>query len=434
MSTVATGQVVRTFETRGAVSEVFKCRDEEILIHGPAGTGKSRGVLEKVHLALLKYPNARALFVRKTRSSLTNTGVVTYEKHVLTPGDRVIPHTPSQGYKYLNNGSTLTVGGLDDPTKIMSSEYDIIFFQEATEGTINDWESLTTRLRNGKMPYQQIIADANPGPPTHWLWKRALNGTTTSFASKHEDNPALYDKSKKGYTARGAKYIAKLDKLTGVRYKRLRLGIWCSSEGQVYENWDQNVHLIDRFDIPVGWATYWVVDFGFTNPFVWQEWREDPDGRLYRTREIYHTQRTVYQHAQTIKSLKTGAPRIVVADHDAEDRATFEAVLGVTTTLAKKEVTTGIQAVTDRLRIAGDNKPRIYYLKDSLLEVDKQLQEDQQPTCTEEEFDAYVWDDTTKKNKEVPLKKFDHGMDATRYIVMQVDGKGSGKPRIVALT
>jgi len=432
MSVAGATQIILKFETRGAVSKVFKCRDEEILIHGPAGTGKSRGVLEKVHLALTKYPNARGLFVRKTRASVTNTGLVTYTKSVLTPADRVIPHTPSQGFKY-PNGSTLTLGGLDDPTKIMSSDYDIIFFQEATEGNINDWESLTTRLRNGKMPYQQLIADANPGPPSHWLWKRALSGVTTEFASKHEDNPFLYDAKKKDWTVAGRKYLGKLDRLTGVRYKRLRLGIWCSAEGQVYENWDASIHSIPRFDIPIGWATYWVFDFGYTNPLVFQCWRQDPDGRLFRTHEIYHTQRTVNAHCQTIKALNIPSPRYIICDHDAEDRATLEEVLGIRTIPAKKEVTTGIQAVTDRLKIAGDGKPRIYFLKDSLIEVDKELEDEQHPISTEEEFDAYVWDDESTKKKEVPLKKFDHGMDATRYVVMHVDGKAGGKPSIRAL-
>ncbi|HWY35998.1 MAG TPA: hypothetical protein VNX68_15245, partial [Nitrosopumilaceae archaeon] len=222
---------------------------------------------------------------------------------------------------------------------------------------------------------------------------------------------------------------------TGVRYKRLRLGIWCSSEGQVYENWDEAIHIVPHFDIPIGWSTYWVIDFGYTNPFVWQCWRQDPDGRLFRTHEIYHTQRTVYQHCQVIKSLNIPSPKVIVCDHDAEDRATVESILGIKTVAAKKEVTTGIQAVTDRLRKAGDGKPRIFYVKDSLIEVDKELKEDQLPINTEEEYDAYVWDDDTNKKKEVPLKKFDHGMDATRYMVMHVDGKlGGGIPSIHALT
>jgi hypothetical protein len=44
------------------------------------------------------------------------------------------------------------IGGMDKPTKIMSSEYDFIYVQEAIELTETDWENLTTRLRNGRCP------------------------------------------------------------------------------------------------------------------------------------------------------------------------------------------------------------------------------------------------------------------------------------------
>jgi PBSX family phage terminase large subunit len=427
-------EAVKRFEARGAVAGVFKCRDEEVLIHGPAGTGKSRGILEKVHLALTKYKNARGLLVRKTRSSLTNTGIVTFEKEVLVPGDRCDFHTPSQSYKYANSGSALVVGGLDDSTKIMSSQYDIIVALEGTELTYDDWQDLTTRLRNGVMPYQQIIADCNPAPPSHWLWRRALSGQVTAFASKHEDNPVYYDNVKKEYTARGKAYIKKLDALSGVRYKRLRLGIWCAAEGMVYEGWNPDVHLIDHMDIPVGWDRIWVVDFGFTHPFVWQSWAIDPDGRMFLYREIYQTGRTVSQHCRLIKSLNEPRPRVIICDHDAEDRATLEAEIGQSTIPAIKAVTTGIQCVTDRLRIAGDGKPRIYVLKDCLVEKDADLESKKLPLCTAEEWDSYVWDDSTEKRKEVPLKKFDHGLDDVRYVSMYLDSFGRNKPGIYSIT
>ena len=44
----------------------------------------------------------------------------------------------------------------------MSTECDMISRQEATELELADWLALTTRLRNGVMPYQQLIADCNP--------------------------------------------------------------------------------------------------------------------------------------------------------------------------------------------------------------------------------------------------------------------------------
>lgn len=419
---------VISYAPRGASREAFSRREPQVLLSGPAGTGKSRGCLEKLHLCASKYSGMSALMARKTLVSLTSTTLVTYTKRVLHPLDGVTffggsAQEPAH-YRY-PNGSRIVVGGLDKPSKIMSSDYDMIYIPEATELIEDDWESCTTRLRNWVMPYQQILGDCNPGPPHHWLKKRSDAHNTVMLESRHEDNPELYDDAG-NLTERGASYIAVLDALTGVRYLRLRKGIWAAAEGMVYEGWDPRIHLIDRRDIPREWPVYWVIDFGYTNPFCWQQWREDPDGRLYREREIYMTQRLVEDHAKDILAATKGdpKPRAVICDHDAEDRATFERHAGIRTVAATKSVSPGIQAVASRLKKAGDGRPRLFLMRDSLVERDVDRASAGLPTCTDEEVEGYVWDTSSGRKKgEEPVKKDDHGMDCTRYMVAQLDVK-----------
>jgi hypothetical protein len=115
-------------------------------------------------------------------------------------------------------------------------------------------------------------------------------------------------------------------------------------------------------------------------------------------------------------------PREIICDHDAEGRATLERHLGMPTTPAYKAVTDGIQLVATRLKVAGDGKPRLYLLRDSLVETDPALVAQKEPTCTEEEFESYVWDLRANRRKgEEPLKERDHGMDAKRYLVATLD-------------
>ena len=105
----------------------------------------------------------------------------------------------------------LAVAGLDKPSRLMSSEYDLAYVAEATELHEDDWESLTTRLRNGVMPYQQVIADCNPDAPTHWLWLRGQRGVLSLLHSRHEDNPTLWRSGE--WTEAGLVYLARLDQL-----------------------------------------------------------------------------------------------------------------------------------------------------------------------------------------------------------------------------
>jgi len=394
----------------------------EVVISGPAGTGKSRGCLEKMHYLAEKYPTMRALIVRKTRASLTESALVTFE-------DKVVPlHHPvldgpgrayRQAYRY-PNGSILVLGGLDKASRIMSTDYDLIFVQEAIELEEDDWEALTTRLRHGVLPYQQIIADT----PMHWLKRRCDGGQTTLLQSQHQDNPQLWDGKQKCWTVRGAQYIGKLDALTGPRKDRLRYGRWIQAEGAVYDGWDRRLHLIDRFAIPADWPRFWSVDFGYKNPFVCQWWAQDYDGRLYRYREIYHSQRLVEDHAKLMLALSKDEPRPrqILCDHDAEDRATLEKHLRMETWPAKKDKSPGIQAVASRFNKAGDGRPRLFLVRDALVERDPVMVEQKKPTCTEEEIDGYVWDLANNRKKgEDPVDKDNHGLDALRYLVAFFD-------------
>lgn len=438
-----TATVVR-YEPRGAALQLFKTRASEVVMAGSAGTGKSLACLYRLHLAALNNPDIRCLIGRKTAVSLGATTLVSFRKKVAA---EAIRHGVTQwyggssqeaaGYRY-TNGSVINVGGMDKPEKILSSEYDLIFFDEATELTITDWETAGTRLRNGKLSWQQQIAACNPAHPTHWIKQRAEAGQLTLLTSLHRDNPA-YVNADGTLTVKGVDYMAKLDALTGVRRLRLRDGLWASAEGVIYGEWDETRNVLNRFPIPDSWTRWWTVDFGFTNPFVLQCWAEDPDGRLYLYREIYKTRTLVEDHAKKILDIVAPKgqwieprPRAIICDHDAEDRATLERHLRMSTTAAKKTVSDGIQATEVRIRPAGDGKPRLFMLRDSLVERDNELKEAQKPISTHAEITGYVWDmKEGKQPKEQPVKEDDHGMDAMRYMVAERDL--GGRPRIRTL-
>jgi phage terminase large subunit len=463
VTTALDQDVIVRYEPRGAARALFKTRDSEVVMAGPAGTGKSLASLFRVHLAALHNPNIRCLIVRKTAVSLTSTTLVTFDKKVAADALARGIVTWFGGsareaacYRY-SNGSRIVVGGMDKSEKIMSAEYDLVFADEATELTIDDWEAIATRLRNGVLSWQQQIAACNPAHPAHWIKQRCDQGDATMLTSRHRDNPA-YVNADGSLTPKGADYFAKLDKLTGVRKLRLRDGQWAAAEGQIYETWDDAAHLVNPSTIPDSWTRYWAVDFGYTNPFVLQCWAEDDDGRLYLYREIYRTKRLVEDHAKHILRIvrrctdcckSKGSdhdchdckhcvlewteprPRAIICDHDAEDRATLEKHLAMGTTAAKKTVSDGIQAVQSRLKVQGDGRPRLFVVRGALVERDPLLEAASLPTCTTDEVGGYVW--AVKPGnagglKEEPVKKDDHGCDALRYMVAARDL--GGRPRV----
>lgn len=434
-------------ELRGAALELGRCRDLEVCLDGPAGTGKTVAALFKVHMMLTLFPGAKALVARKTNTALAGSAIATYRDMI----------DPREGVKYFGgnkirpaafeypNGSVLIVNGLDKPEKVRSWEFDIAYINEATECTVEDIEFVRSRLRHGKTLYHQLIMDCNPDAPTHWLNQRMNDGLTTRLESRHEDNPRYYDAKLQQWTREGIEYIqGVLSGLTGVRLARYKFGIWAAAEGIVYEEtWDRAHNIVQPFTIPRDWPRYLAIDFGYSNPFVCLWAALDPDGRIYIYRQIYRTKRIVEDHCQDI-AIASGwfhllpkdhaqykprpadnadpLPREVIADHDAEDRATFERHLHMMVTPAKKTVSDGIQQVSSRLRLAGDGKPRLMIFRNSLVERDTERARLKQPVCLEDEPEVYVWArNADGTSKEEPVKENDHGLDALRYLVAKFD-------------
>ena len=254
-------QSANVYQPLGGAKRLFECRAPEVLICGPSGTGKSRACLEKINALCELHPGIRVLMVRKTRKSLSESVLAELERKVLPPSSPLLSGADRQHrskYAY-PNGSEVILAGLDDVSRIMSSQFDVVYVAEATEITEHDLEILVSRLRNNALrdkktgqPWHQVICDCNPCFPSHWLKKRCDREQMTYIESRHEDNPACTPD-----------YLERLRQLSGVRRKRLYSGLWVAAEGAVYSEWDRNVHLLDCFEILDDWLRIRVIDFGF---------------------------------------------------------------------------------------------------------------------------------------------------------------------------
>jgi phage terminase large subunit len=412
----------------GAALKLQACRDREVIISGPSETGKTLACLIYLNNLALTYPGMQATIIRKVRKTMDSSVLQTFRQRVVANDPRVHAYggeTP-QWFQY-TNGSRVWVAGMDDSGKVLSSERDLIYVNQAEELTLEDWETLTTRVtgRAGNMPWAQVVGDCNPGSAFHWIKRRE---GLTLLESRHEDNPALFDQATGEITARGAATMATLDRLTGVRKDRLRYGRWVNAEGAVYE-FDAAAHLIEPFEIPYQWRRLRAVDFGYTNPFVCLWGAVDPDGRLYVYKQLYMTGRTVRTHSATIKAHSGGeAYEATVADHDAEDAATLREN-GIDSEPAYKAISAGVQWVQDRLARAGDGKPRLYVFRHSLIETDDSLLTRHRVVNLEQEFDVYVWPKGAdgKPLKETPVDDNNHALDALRYMVAYLDSSAAGE-------
>lgn len=445
----AESEVQPTF--RGAALELQSIagRQFEVMVSGPAETGKTYACCWLLDTILRSYPNVQAVLARKIRDTILPTVLQTYIKIINQRGG-VSPYggKSPEWFDYFN-GSRLWLAGLDKPGNALSSERDIIYVNQAEDLALGDWETLTTRAtgRAGNLPFSLMLGDCNPGPKTHWIVNRAALHVMRSY---HKDNPTLFDDNGV-ITQQGEKSLSILSNLSEPRRSRLFLGLWASAEGQVYPTFDSSTHVIPSFKIPQSWPCFRVIDFGYNNPFVCAWFAYDrANDRLVQYREIYMTGHTVEAHARQIADIEgweiasydtRGNPvkfwrkpisereNIVatICDHDAEDRATLERY-GIPNVPAFKAIRLGIEAVNARLHVNPDTKlPRLQYFNDALVEIDPELKNAYKPLQTIDEFEGYVWTGEKKNGKiaDVPVDKDNHGMDTTRYACAFVDDIGA---------
>ena len=120
----------------------------------------------------------------------------------------------------------------------------------------------------------------------------------------------------------------------------------------------------------------------------------------------------------------------IICDHDAEDRATMRQ-LGLSTVPARKGIREGIDEVLQRLAVAGDGRPRLYFFRDALVEIDDDLKTNYKPINTLEEIGNYIWRDGSRGKEDsvkddIPLDRDNHGMDCVRYFAVFTKESRSG--------
>lgn len=399
------------YNPRGYIAEMFGYQGREFCLSGPAGTGKSRGILELLNRDAWEYHGSRQLIVRKVRADLAQSVLVTFERDVLGEDNPIcgnVQREYRQVYRY-PNGSEVVVGGMDRPMKVMSAEYDRIYVPEATELSVKEYEPLITRLRSNVMPFQQIVSDCNPDAPDHWLYQRGLSGKLLMRHTTHKDNPLLWDAEKQEWTAFGMEYLAKLGALTGVRRLRLLDGQWVQAEGVVFDGFNPETHVDAKaeYDPALG-SVSWYCDDGYAegqgrgtesyHPRVILLAQETPVGGVNIFAEYYRTQVASYDTSiDEVLTMEYPAPSICRVDSAA---AMFRGALyqrGFSAIRATHPVEEGIKNVQRMLseQVGGVPLLRIH------------------PRCVEliREMGSYRREPGTGRL----LKIDDHGPSAVRY-------------------
>ena len=285
--------------------EFIKAVEGEVLFGGAAGGGKSYGQVVDALLFALKYPGSKQLILRRTFAeldkSLIRTSQALYPRSVYTFNSST--HTGR-----FKNGSCIDFGYCateSDVYQYQSAEYDCIRFDELTHFTEAQYVYLISRVRGANGYPKQIKSSTNPGGVGHtWVKARFVDPSPLGTPFTGEDGmrrvfiPSLLDDN--GFLSRGdPEYRKRLEALPEREKKALLYGDWDIFEGQYFNEFSRERHVIAPFEIPAHWRRYRTLDYGLDRLAVlWIA--VSPDRRAYVYREYCESSLPISAAAKAI--------------------------------------------------------------------------------------------------------------------------------------
>lgn len=447
---------------RGPVGEFYNSileyrgpkRVREAVFRGPAGTSKSRSVLQMIALLCMQVPGLRVLLCRRTRKSMTQSTLVEFEN--CFPAGYWSSQSRTNRSEYEIGSSIVACAGLDEPTRLYSTSWDIVYVEEVNESgiTLSAWEEFYRGLRNWALPGQQLLLGSyNPSTPDAWIERRCDEGKCQRILTTFDNNPKWHDGT--NWTEEGVAYLEGLRKLTGPRRKRLYEGIPCVAEGVFYPEYDPEAHLVDvkirksdtgiylscpRWGIDnsrIAW-TMGAMDFGYDAPGVLQIWAADEQRRLWMLHEFYRTGESHEWWADRLIEMYREYDMATVfadpSDKEAIARLNYrvaierghvdaETMPGLVTKAKNRKMGDrgGFEAVRSWLSRRTAGAPAVLFSRDSLMHApEEQLKRKGRATCFHEEMSNFIfWEkDDGSRIPDMPDPACDdHAMDTTRYLL-----------------
>jgi PBSX family phage terminase large subunit len=301
---------------RGPILKQILFRDHPAkykLYGGAVGGGKSWAICAESVRYCLAYPGNRFFMCRHESTAFKNTTLATLLKLLdeiedLTGQKILSSHHKTDKKIYFVNGSHIMYGALGDSgdvERIKSLEIGGFAIDEASETEEKNYQMLKSRLRwrlpNGDYPPFAGLLASNPEPG--WVKRTFVTPQQLGeplpnhmfIQALPSDNPHL-----------PPTYLDDLRESNPAHWVQKYIdGSWDALEGQIWDQYDYNIHVVASFPIPVGWKRYRSIDHGQNNPTccLWQA--IDPDGNIFVYRE-YYSPGLVSVHCQEINDMSEG--------------------------------------------------------------------------------------------------------------------------------
>jgi phage terminase large subunit len=379
-----------------------KSKAQIIINRGGAGSSKSYSLCQLMLYKFFTEEKKKILILRKALPSLRLSCYLVMNQLANEYGlrDRIIEEKVHMNWYY--NGSMIHFGSVDDPEKLKSSDFNYIWFEEATEFSMVDFNTLRLRLRAKSKDglRNQMYLSFNPIDEFHWIKTKILDDPTydaDEIVSTYRDNPYIMD---------DADYVQTLENLQHQDmsfYNVYALGNWGKLENVIYQNWDSVDWTPD--ENAVDFVCYGL-DFGYNDPTSFSRYKVKGN-EVWSEELLYHVKLTNGDLITRMLDLIPPEKRrhhIIYADSAEPDRIQEIKTAGFNIKPALKQINPGID-----------------YCKQLKIHVHSTS------INTVKELRAYSWrKDKDGNATDIPIDFMNHAMDQMRYALYTSKKKSGG--------
>ena len=329
-------------------------------------------------------------------------------------------------------GSLVEAKSADNPESLLGEAVDLVIYSEAAQ--------LERKIRERYVQPTLItrrgieIVPTTPDQSGEWVHELIEKAT--------QDDDSSIDSFHWGVTANPTYDLGELEKARRFYgedspvFREQYLGEWVFYGGRVYPVFDERVHVIEPFDIPLSWPVVRGIDFGHRDPFVVLGCAIGPESELYFFQEYYNRAgRGMREHALAIKAdYKERKISNTVGDPSAAqgiDDLCFE---GVSVVAGNNDRTAGRMRVLEYMQPTDDGVPPW-----PIRELPARLSRNKWPRMyifstmkeTLRELRYYRWKEAgSSEGEKEKTEGEDHAMDTMRYVVMTRPSPYRTMPRV----
>lgn len=384
-------------------AEFWNFKGRYVACKGSRASKKSKTAALWIIAHMLEYPEANAIYIRKTERTLKDScysdckwainrlGLEKWFNCRLSPLE----------IEYIPTGQRILFRGCDDPLKLTSISVPKgvlcwAVFEEAYEITKeSDFDMIDESIR-GEVPegyFKRIFILLNPWSEKHWIKKRFFDTPNTSNKLAITTNYTCNE----WLTLDDIAIFEEMKRRNPKRYKVAGLGDWGITEGLVYENWKEELFdvqdVVENYNVESAFG----LDFGYTN---------DPSalfcGLVSQEDKIMWVFDEMYQKGLSNQGI---ASNIQMMGHSKEK---------ITADSAEPKSIDELKRLGLRVKAAAKGKDSIRNGIQWLQNYEIRIH----PSCQNfiTEISNYVWDSDKFGNTiNRPIDDYNHLMDAMRY-------------------